>query len=87
VAGGAAGINGDEGNKVVTGLHSPLPKRDTHRLCAQALIKRLRGSSLRSKITGSMTMMLLTIVIGVQTVCFLLAASWTLVQETCPVGT
>jgi hypothetical protein len=81
-----AGV-GTDGDKGVTGLHSPLPKRDTHRLCAQELIKRLRGSSFRSTITGSMTMRLLTVVIGVQTVCFLFAASWTLMQETCPVGT
>ena len=37
--------------------------------------------------TGSMTVRLLTVVMGVQTVCFLFAASWALVQETCPVGT
>ena len=84
VAGAGVGTDGDKGVPV---LQSPLPKRDTHRLCAQALIKRLRGSSLRSTITGSMTMRLLTVVMGVQTVCFLFDASWTLVHETCPVGT
>jgi hypothetical protein len=50
-------------------LQSSLPKRDTHRLCAQALMSRRRGSSLRSTITGSMAMMLLSAVMGVHTVC------------------
>jgi hypothetical protein len=63
---GGMGVTAGAG---VGGLQSSLPKRDTHRLCAQALISRLRGSSLRSTITGSMAMMLLKYVMGVHTVC------------------